>query len=88
MKKIFIGNLPSDTSEEDIQTLFSEFGTVRSSKLVMDVFSGQCKGFGFIEMEGHEARAAIAGLNGRDFNGKSLKVNFESPKPGGGRRRR
>ena len=88
MKKIFIGNLPSDTNEEDIRTLFSEFGTVRSSKLVMDVFSGQCKGFGFIEMEGHEARAAIAGLNGRDFNGKSLKVNFESPKPGGSRRRR
>lgn len=88
MKKIFIGNLPSDTKEQDIQTLFSEFGTVRSTKLVMDVFSGQCKGFGFIEMEGHEARAAIAGLNGRNFNGQSLKVNFESPKPGSGRRRR
>ena len=86
MKKIFIGNLASDTNEEAVQALFSEFGTVRSCKLVMDVFSGQCKGFGFIEMEGHEARAAIAGLNGRDFNGKSLKVNFETPKPG--RRRR
>ena len=88
MKKLFIGNLPASTNETDLQTLFSEFGTVRSSKLVMDVFSGQCKGFGFIEMEGHEARAAIAGLNGRDFNGKPMKVNFESPKVGGGRRRR
>ncbi len=86
MKKLFVGNLPANTSEQNLQTLFSEFGTVRSIKLVMDVFSGQCKGFGFIEMEGHEARAAIAGLNGRDFNGKSIKVNFESPKPG--RRRR
>jgi len=86
LKKIFVGNLPASTSEQNLQTLFSEFGTVRSIKLVMDVFSGQCKGFGFIEMEGHEARAAIAGLNGRDFNGKSIKVNFESPKPG--RRRR
>ena len=86
MKKIFVGNLPATTSEQNLQTLFSEFGTVRSIKLVMDVFSGQCKGFGFIEMEGHEARAAIAGLNGRDFNGKQIKVNFESPKPG--RRRR
>ncbi len=82
MKKLFIGNLPASTSEKDLETLFSEFGTVRSSKLVMDVFSGQCKGFGFIEMEGHEARAAIAGLNGREFNGKPIKVNFESPKPG------
>lgn len=78
--------MPASTSEQNLQTLFSEFGTVRSIKLVMDVFSGQCKGFGFIEMEGHEARAAIAGLNGKDFNGKPIKVNFESPKPG--RRRR
>ncbi|HHS83511.1 MAG TPA: RNA-binding protein, partial [Gammaproteobacteria bacterium] len=70
MKKLFVGNLPASTSEQNLQTLFSEFGTVRSIKLVMDVFSGQCKGFGFIEMEGHEARAAIAGLNGKDFNGK------------------
>lgn len=86
MKKIFIGNLSTDTREEDVEALFSGFGTVRSCKLVMDVFSGQCKGFGFLEMEGHEARAAIAGLNGKDFNGNSLKVNFEMPKPG--RRRR
>ena len=86
MKKLFIGNLSASTKEKDIQVLFSEFGTVRSCKLVMDVFSGQCKGFGFIEMEGHEARAAIAGLNGRDFNGKSIKVNFEIPKPKRGRR--
>ncbi len=81
MKKLFIGNLPANTSEKDLQTLFSEYGTVRSSKLVTDVFSGQCKGFGFIEMEGHEARAAIAGLNGKEFNGKPMKVNFESNKP-------
>ena len=86
MKKLFVGNLPPSTSENDILTLFSQFGRVRSSKLVMDIFSGKCKGFGFIEMEGHEARAAIAGLNGKDFNGKPMKVNFESPKSG--RRRR
>jgi RNA recognition motif-containing protein len=82
LKKLFIGNLPASTSEKDLQTLFSEFGKIRSLKLITDVFSGQCKGFGFIEMEGHEARAAIAGLDGRDFNGKPIKVNFETPKPG------
>ncbi len=86
MKKLFIGNLPASTSEKDLQDLFAEFGTVRSTRLVTDVFSGQCKGFGFIEMEGHEARAAIAGLNGKDFNGNPLKVNFESPRPGHRRR--
>jgi RNA recognition motif-containing protein len=87
LKKLFIGNLPADTSEQELEALFSEFGTVRGSKLVTDVFSGQCKGFGFIEMEGHEARAAIAGLDGKDFKGKSLRVNFETPKAGGRRGR-
>lgn len=87
MKKLFIGNLPASTNQEELETLFSQFGRVRSSRLVTDVFSGQCKGFGFIEMEGHEARAAIAGLNGKDFNGKPLKVNFEAPMKGGRRRR-
>lgn len=86
MKKLFIGNLAPTTSEQDLENLFSEFGKVRSLKLISDVFSGQCKGFGFIEMEGHEARAAIAGLNGKDFNGKPIKVNFEVIKPGRGRR--
>jgi len=86
LKKLFVGNLPASTSEKDFESLFSEFGTVRSPKLVTDVFSGQCKGFGFIEMEGHEARAAITGLDGKEFNGNSLKVNFESPKAGRGNR--
>lgn len=85
MKKLFIGNLPASTKTEELEALFSEFGKVRSSRLVTDVFSGQCKGFGFIEMEGHEARAAIAGLNGKDFNGKPLKVNFEAPQKSRGR---
>ncbi len=86
MKKLFIGNLAASTSEGELHALFSEFGVVRSCNLVTDVFSGQCKGFGFIEMEGHEARAAIAGLDGKDFNGKFIKVNYETAKHGGRRR--
>ena len=80
MKKLFVGNLPSSTTEKELEDLFSQFGTGRSLKLATDVFTSKCKGFGFIEMEGHEARAAISGLNGKDFSGKPLKVNFESPK--------
>lgn len=72
--------MPDDTAEKDLQSLFSRYGTVHSSKVVMDIFSGRCKGFGFIEMEGHEARAAVAGLNGKLVNGNSLKVNFEFSK--------
>ncbi|MET1257208.1 RNA recognition motif domain-containing protein [Aliikangiella maris] len=86
MKKMFVGNLPLKAREADLITLFSEYGTVRSVKLVMDVFSGNCKGFGFVEMEGHEARAAIKGLNGKSFMDKDIQVKFESPR-GKGRSR-
>lgn len=89
MKKIFVGSLPPEATESTVQDLFAEFGTVRSISLVMDVFSGKCKGFGFIEMEGHEARAAIAGLDGKMHGDRHLKVKFEEirKKGKGGRRR-
>lgn len=89
MKKLFVGSLPPSTTEESLQALFSQFGTVRSINLVKDLFSGKCKGFGFLEMEGHEARAAIAGLNGKSFEGSLLRVKFEESRARGhkGRRR-
>lgn len=89
MKKLFVGSLPPTTTEESLQALFSEYGTVRSIKLVKDLFSGTCKGFGFLEMEGHEARAAIAGLDGKSWEGNFLKVKFEVERGKGhkGRRR-
>ena len=80
MKKMFIGNLPADASEDSIQELFSEFGKVRSIRLAADVFTGRCKGFGFVEMEGHEARAAIEGLNGKTIGGKLLQVRYDDPR--------
>jgi len=86
MKKMFIGNLPNTATEESVTTLFAEYGKVRSLSLVMDIFSGKCKGFGFVEMEGHEARAAIAGLDGKSFGDKFIKVKFEIPKVKGRRR--
>lgn len=87
MKRIFVGNLPSDATEETVQALFSQYGKVRSIQLVSDIFSGKCRGFGFIGMEGHEARAAIAGLDGNLYCGKSLKVKFEDPNTGRNGRR-
>jgi len=86
VKKIFVGSLPPSTTEESLSVLFSQFGTVRSIKLVKDLFSGKCKGFAFLEMEGHEARAAIAGLDGRSYEGYSLKVKYEEDKSKGRRR--
>ena len=85
---MFVSNLPIDASEESIRALFSEFGTVRSIQIATDIFTRKCRGFGFVEMEGHEARAAITGLDGKTYNGKSLRVKFEDPtKQRGGRRR-
>lgn len=86
MKKLFVGNLPSNASEDTVRRLFSTYGTVRSIRVACDIFTGKCKGFGFIEMEGHEARAAIAGLNGKDCDGKPMRVYFDAPRKGRGRR--
>lgn len=90
MKRIYAGNLPADTTEAELSALFAAHGRVRSIRLMQDVFSGKCKGFGFVEMEGHEARAAIAALNGKDLRGNPLRVNEERPqdKRAGGARRR
>lgn len=90
MRKMYVGNLSPDTRETDVRDLFSQHGTVRSIRLASDVFSGKCRGFGFVEMEGHEARAAIAALDGAVFNGRPIKVNEERPrdKHGFGRARR
>lgn len=86
MKKLFVGNLPPSARESEVNELFSQYGKVRSIKLITDIFSGACRGFGFIEMEGHEARAAVVALNGRQYNGNNIKVNFESEKLKRGRR--
>lgn len=90
MKKMFVGNLPIDASEKSVMELFSQYGRVRSIKVASDIFSGKCRGFGFVEMEGHEAREAIAHLDGRDFNGNALRVRYEDPrtKRGGKGKRR
>jgi RNA recognition motif-containing protein len=88
MLRLYAGNLPADITEKEFTELFTEYGRIFNYELARDIFSGRCRGFGFIEMEGHEARAAIAGLNGRSLRGNSLRVNEERPraKGRGGRR--
>jgi RNA recognition motif-containing protein len=87
LKRLFIGNLPSDANEDSLTSLLSDFGKVHSVQLVSDIFSGKCRGFGFVGMEGHEARAAIVGLDGKMYCGKPLKVKFEEATAGRGGRR-
>ncbi|CAK0772997.1 putative RNA-binding protein RbpA [Gammaproteobacteria bacterium] len=80
MLRIYAGNLPPDLTEQEFTELFAAHGRVRSMDLARDIFSGRCRGFGFIEMEGHEARAAINALNGYSLRGNCLRVNEERPR--------
>ena len=90
MKKLFVGNLPQDATESSVREMFSAYGTVRSISVTSDIFTGKCKGFGFIEMDGLEPRAALAALVGNMIgNGdRSLKVRFDDPRAARGRKRR
>jgi len=73
---MYIGNLAYDVTEDDLRNAFSEFGEVSSVKIIIDKFSGRSKGFGFVEMPSNsEADQAIKALNGKVFNGRSIKVN-------------
>ncbi len=75
MKSIYVGNLPYNKSENDVRDLFAQYGTVHSTKLISDMYTGQSKGFGFVEMELSEAQAAIQELNGSNFGGRDIRVN-------------
>ncbi|MBN1614697.1 MAG: RNA-binding protein [Deltaproteobacteria bacterium] len=88
---IYVGNLSYSVTEEDLQEAFGAFGQVASASIIKDKFSGQSKGFGFIEMPTkEEAKAAIEGMNGKEMKGRTLSVNEARPRAddrrgGGGR---
>ncbi|HVA95140.1 MAG TPA: RNA-binding protein [Candidatus Dormibacteraeota bacterium] len=87
MKKLYVGNLPFQATEEQINTLFSQTGvTAANVTLVRDRFSGQPRGFGFVEVNSdEEADRAIQALNGQDFMGRNIVVNeARPPREGGG----
>ena len=79
---IYVGNLPYDATDADLQQLFQKYGTVASVRVITDKLSGRSKGFGFVEMPDHdEADKAIQNTNGSDFMGRSLRVNESQPRP-------
>lgn len=83
-KKLYVGNLAYSATEESLNTLFSQHGTVDSCQLITDRETGRSKGFGFVEMSSdEEAQAAISGLDGRDVDGRPLRVSEARPKSGG-----
>ena len=83
MKKLYVGNLAWATTDEDLQQLFSEFGTVASAVVITDRESGRSRGFAFVELE-DGADQAIEALNGQEHNGRPLRVNEAQSKGGGG----
>ena len=78
---IYVGNLAYSTTEDDLRDAFAQYGAVRSANVITDKFSGQSKGFGFVEMnDNSEADAAIKALNGQALNGRNIKVNEAKPR--------
>ena len=90
---IYIGNLSRETTEEDLRQVFEGFGRVESVNIIKDKFSGESRGFGFVEMPAKtEAQSAITSLNGKDLKERSMNVNEARPRTegrrgGGGERR-
>lgn len=86
--KIYVGGLPYSATDQELNDLFASHGTVESARVITDKFTGQSRGFGFVEMaSGEEASAAITALNGSQFGGRTLTVNEARPqeaRTGGG----
>lgn len=81
-KKLYVGNIPFQTSDSDLQELFGGVGPVVSAKIIQDKHTGRSRGFGFVEMEiESDAQNAISKFNGYDFNGRSLIVSEAKPNP-------
>jgi cold-inducible RNA-binding protein len=88
MKKIYVGNLPWSADEAGLRDLFSSVGEVLSAAVVSDRETGRSRGFGFIEMDDSDADKAISELNGREMDGRQLRINEARPREdrSGGRR--
>ena len=77
---LYVGNLALNVSENDLQKVFEAFGEVESVKIIKDRYSGESRGFGFVEMpSGAEAQSAMNGLNGKELKGLAIKVNQARP---------
>jgi RNA recognition motif-containing protein len=82
---IYVGNLSFDVSDENLRQTFEPFGQIISATIVKDKYSGQSRGFGFVEMPNRaEAQAAIENLNGKEFKGRQMNVNEARPRPNRG----
>jgi RNA recognition motif-containing protein len=85
-KRIYVGNLPFSATEDEVRERFAEFGEVESVNLISDRYTGQPRGFGFVEMGDEDADSAIAALNNTSLGGRTIKVSAARQREGGARR--
>jgi RNA recognition motif-containing protein len=79
--RIYVGNISREVTDDDLRGAFAAFGQVESAMVLKDKFTGESRGFGFVEMlSGPEAKAAINGMNGKDLKGRTLNVNEARPR--------
>ncbi len=83
-KRLYVGNLPYTSTEDELRELFSRHGTVESVNLIIDRDTGRSRGFAFVEMDPSGADAAISALNGQDLGGRSLRIDEARERGGGG----
>ena len=85
MKKLYVGNLPWSIGDQELETLFSSYGSVRSARVITDRETGRSRGFGFVEIDEDEgATRAMSELDGRDHDGRALRVNEAQERERGG----
>jgi len=80
VKTLYVGNLPWQTAEDDLNEFFSQFGAVHSAKIITDRDTGRSRGFGFVDMDDADAETAISQGNGQNMGGRPLRVNEAQPR--------
>jgi RNA recognition motif-containing protein len=98
LKKLFVGSLPWSIKDSDLEDLFSDYGTVQSARVITERDTGRSRGFGFVEIETDDIAAIIQSTDGKEVDGRAIRVNYAVDKPsnggggggggGGGRNRR
>lgn len=85
MNKVYVGNLPYQATEQELQSTFEQFGAIESVRLITDRYTGKSKGFAFITFDDKSSADSALKLDGSDFNGRPLKVNIAKERSGGDR---
>jgi RNA recognition motif-containing protein len=84
MTKFFVGNLAWSVGDQQLESLFSQYGDVQSARVITDRDTGRSRGFGFVEMDTNDAAGVISATNGQEIDGRALRVNEAEDKPRGG----